>query len=386
MTDNHRKKTRRNRGEGGLTLDKKRGLYRASYIVSRDENGKTKRKYVSAMHKADALVKLDDLRADLRQGHVLRNDRITVGQYLRDWLETTIKPNLTAGTHRDYESVIRNHVLPKIGGIKLTGLLPDHIQRLSAELANAGQSPRNREKVHIILSGALAQAVTAKKLSYNPSRAVKPPKVDRAEMLVWDHKQARQFLRAAKGDPLYAMYVLALTTGMRQGELLGLKWADLALNASRPTLNVWRTLDPHPGELRLKDLKTKWSRRQIVLSAFAVRALKKHRRQQMEDGQRTSELVFPNSEGNPLFRGNVVRRSFWPLMTKAGLKRIRFHDLRHTAATLLLLKGVGIKIVQVMLGHKDATITLNTYSHVLPNMLEQAAAASDRLFGLDYGT
>lgn len=198
-------------------------------------------------------------------------------------------------------------------------------------------------------------------------------------------EQARQFLSAAQGDPLEALYVLALTTGMRQGELLGLTWADVDL--TRGIVQVQRSLlrVPHQGVV-LTELKTRGSRRRIELTGLAIESLTRHRLRQEEirrsagGGWLEQDLVFCNDQGKPLHAANLLRRSFHPLLEKAGLPRLRFHDLRHSTAALLLAQNVHPKIVQEILGHSKISVTMDAYSHVLPTLQESAMQRFSMLF------
>jgi integrase len=197
-------------------------------------------------------------------------------------------------------------------------------------------------------------------------------------------EQAQKFLEAARDDPFEALYILAITTGMRQGELLGLKWQDIQLEQGK--LQVRRSLARIGKQgFVTSEPKTKSSRRAIALATVAIEALKRHRIQQNErrlaagPAWEDQDLVFCNLVGKPLEAGNLTRRSFRPLLEKAGAPKIRFHDLRHSAATLLLSMNVHPKIVQELLGHSSITITLDTYSHVLPSLQSEAVARFDTL-------
>jgi integrase len=195
-------------------------------------------------------------------------------------------------------------------------------------------------------------------------------------MQTLSEEQVRLFLSEARRDRLYALYVVALTTGLRQGELFALHWADIDLEAG--TITVRHTLQEYGSELTLAEPKTSRSRRSVPISDRVVAALRAHHKQMMIDGN-PGPWVFCDTTGGPLRKSNVTRRSFRPLLKRAGLPLIRFHDLRHTAATLWLIKGVHPKVVQERLGHSSIAITLDTYSHVLPSMQRDAAERLDDL-------
>jgi len=210
------------------------------------------------------------------------------------------------------------------------------------------------------------------------------PKVPQKEMNVLNQHEVARLLKAAEDDRYYALYVVAVTCGLRQGEILGLKWADIDLD--KKTMEVQRQLQWKSGGYHFPAPKSKKSRRLVMLPHVTVKALMTHKAKQNERrlsmGQVWEELdlVFATKIGSPIRASNLLRRSFYPLLEKAGLPRIRFHDLRHTAATLLLQQGVHAKIVQDLLGHSQISLTLDTYSHVLPGMKREAAKQMDTLF------
>jgi integrase len=218
----------------------------------------------------------------------------------------------------------------------------------------------------------------------NVCDAVRPPKVQAKEMRALSPEEARQLLTGAVGDPLEALYILAVTVGLRQGELLGLKWQDVDLDAGR--LQVRRSIARVNGHGWLEqEPKSASSRRSVALTPLAVAALQRHRQRQLERRLKAlawedNGFVFANEVGRPMTPQNLTKRSFHPLLERAGLPRMRFHDLRHTAATLLLAQGVHPKIVQEMLGHASISLTLDTYSHVTPSLQAEAAEKMQAIF------
>jgi integrase len=236
--------------------------------------------------------------------------------------------------------------------------------------------------IHVTLHKALKQAVTDGLIPRNVTEAVKPPQPEKKEIRPLSPNQARALLEEVKGDRLESLYVLAVSTGMRQGELLGLKWEDVDLETG--TVQVRRTLSTQTGKgVAFSPPKTAKGRRSIKLPEVAKKSLRKHLDAQREERTslaglwEDSGLVFTTRVGTPLGRQELVTRSFKPLLRKVGLPDIRFHDLRHTCATLLLSKGVHAKFVQELLGHANISITLDTYSHVLPGMGDATAGAMD---------
>ena len=261
-------------------------------------------------------------------------------------------------------------MVPAIGRVKLRKLTHMHVQGLYRQMQDRGLSPRTVQYTHAVMHRALKQAMRWSMVSRNVCDAVDVPQVRREEMQPMNAEQTRRLLRTASGERLEAFYVLAVHTGMRPGELLGLRWEDVALRDTGGTLQVNRALSD--GELTTP--KTKGSRRRIRLSTGGAKALKAHRERQIEEREKKvglwkdHDLVFPSSVGTPLSHRNVVR-SFKALLKRAGLpSSIRLYDLRHTCATLLLSRNVHPKYVQELLGHASIALTLDTYSHVIEGM------------------
>jgi len=310
-------------------------------------------------------------------------ERQTVGQYLASWLDA-VRPSLRPRTFSRYEQYIRLHAVPELGRLPLARLSPQHLQRLYASRLAAGLSPTTVGHLHAVLHRALAQATRWGLVVRNVASLATRPRAQRQEMVTFSPEQAGSFLEAAQGDRYAALYTLALTTGMRQGELLALRWRDLDLEAR--TVQVRATLQRTRDGFAFTEPKTTSSRRQVALTRAAVDALRRHRARQLEErlaaiAWEDNGLVFANEVGRPVEATNLLRRSFHPLLERAGLPHIRFHDLRHTAATLLLAQGMHPKIVAEMLGHSAIAVTLDLYSHVTPTMQRQAADAMDAILG-----
>jgi integrase len=271
-------------------------------------------------------------------------------------------------------------------GIKLDRLTSLHVRNLYREELGSWLSPRMVQPVHTTLHKALEQAVADNLIPRNVTEAVKAPRPVVKEMQPLSPDQAKAFLEAARGEKLEALHVLALTTGMRQGELLGPKWDDIDLQTG--TLHIQRTLSTAMGEgFSFNPPKTTRIRRSIKIPKLALRTLRRHRvvqlEERMKDGDlwKDHDLVFTTGFGTPISRADLITRSFKPLLLRAVLPDRRFHDLRHTCATLLLGKGVHVKLVQELLGHSTIAITLDTYSHVLPGMGDGVADTIDETFG-----
>ncbi|HTI14507.1 MAG TPA: site-specific integrase, partial [Dictyobacter sp.] len=244
-----------------------------------------------------------------------------------------------------------------------------------------GYSAQTVKHIHRLLHRALNDAVRWDLVTKNVCDRVDAPRVAKREMKAFTPQEAQSFLKAAQGDPLETLYILALTTGMRRGELLALKWEDI--NFKQEMLQVRRTIAhiPHQGFITAEP-KTVKSRRSITLTTLAIEALKQHRAQQNEQRLKAGpawidqDWIFCKKDGTPIEPSTLLRRSFYPLLLKAEVPKIRFHDLRHSTASLLLSQGVHPKIVQELLGHSQISMTLDTYSHVLPSLQKEA---TDRL-------
>jgi integrase len=338
------------------------------------------RRSVYGRTRADASDRLVDALRQKHEGTLVLSRRCTVEEFLRAWLDS-VADGLEPTTYRRYEQLIRIQVVPRVGKMQLKALEPLHVQALYRFWLDRGLSPTTVGHLHALLHRAMGQAQKWRYVQQNVVALVTKPKSVRQEMSTLSASEASQLLTAAKGDRLEAVYVLALSTGMRQGEILALRWSDLDLD--RGMAKVSATLQPTAEGLRRSNPKTRTSRRGVQLPVVAIDALRRHRVRQTEERLKVGpeweqlELVFTTAMGRPIAAASLLRVSFYPLLARAGLPHIRFHDLRHTAATLLLEQGVHPKIVSEMLGHSTIAITLDLYSHVTPTMQEQAAAAMD---------
>ena len=361
---------RRANGEGSV-YKRKDGRWEAR--ISLDHGG---RKALYGKTRQEVARKLVVAMKARQDGLPPVSERQTVRQYMGHWLEST-RPSLRPKTWLRYEQLLRLHVVPEIGKVRLVRLSPQHLQRLYAGRLEAGLSPASVVQLHAVLRRALGQAARWGLVARNVASLVTPPRRSRKEMATLSPEQARILIEAVAGDRLEALYVLAINTGMRQGELLALRWSDVDLDGG--TLQVKATLQSAGEGFVFAEPKTAHSRRQVALNRPAAEALRSHRARQLEErlsmgvAWEDNDLVFANEVGRPIAAANLRNRSFWPLLEQAGLPRIRFHDLRHTAATLLLGRGVHPKIVSEMLGHSQIAITLDLYSHVTPTMQRQAA-------------
>jgi integrase len=345
--------------------------YRGSYFAP---DGK--RRYVSAKKKGEAEKALRRAMADADRGLVFDAGSLTVGKYLKDKWLADIKDTVRRKTFVQYESVVRCHLAPALGRLKLVSLTPAHVRALYREKLDSGLAPRTVQYIHTTLHKALKQAVMDGFIPRNVTEVVKAPQALKKEIKPLNPTQIKALLSAARGDRLETLYVFAIHTGLRRSEILGLKWTDVDLGAG--VLSVQRSLDTNGT---FNPPKRNNSRRTVKLTDRAVEALKAHRPRQNQERLRLGslwedhDLVFPNRIGKPMNADNLYHREFKPLLKKAGLSGFTFHSLRHTCATLLCSKNVNPKIVQEMMGHANISQTMDTYSHVMPGMGDAAATA-----------
>lgn len=372
---------KRGAGEGSIRK-RPNGQYEARLTL---ENGERHSLYGRTYE--EARRKLARAIRDRDDGLLLLGDaRQTVGKYLASWLHVA-RATVSVGTYEQYESRVRIHLLPAFGRIRLTELTPQHVQHLMASMLHRGLSPNTVRATRATLTRALNEAMAQGLLARNVATLTRSPKAQRGEMRVYDDGQVRRLLAAASGTRHEAIITLAVTSGMREGELLALTWRNVSLDGRYVQVQTSLRRLRETG-LTIKDVKTGHSRRKIELSTLAVEALRRHRARQNAERLKAgahwhdNDLVFPNTLGQPEAANSLLYRDYRPIVRRAGLPFIRFHDLRHTAATLLLLKGVHPKKVSEMLGHASVAITLSVYSHVLPTMQRDAAAAMDELFTL----
>ena len=274
----------------------------------------------------------------------MADERLTVGAFLRRWLEESARPALRPRTFESYRMICERHVIPALGRTRLAKLGPEAIQRYMNRKREAGLWARTVQYQHAVLRRALGQAERRGLVSRNVARLVSPPRVQRAEVRPLTSEQARRFLDPVRGDHLEAVYVLAMATGMRQGELLGLSWEDVDLDAG--TLTVRATLQRYRGVYHRSEPKTQTSRRTLALPPAVTSVLRAHRTRQLEQRLLAGpawtgnawDLTFTTEAGGPLSSTQVTRR-FQAALATAGLPHQRFHDLRHAAATFMLSQG-----------------------------------------------
>lgn len=375
---------RRGNNEGSISR-RKDGRWMGRYTVHTADG--TKQRAVYGKTRADVSQKLTKAMADRDGGLVYDAGSLTVGEYLDRWLRDAVKGAVRDSTFSRDKYLVTNHAKPVVGRVKLKNLTALHLQGLYRDRLDSGLAGSTVQKLHHVLHKALKQAVRWNLVPRNVADDAKAPTPTPKEMRPLSALEARRLLETALGDRLEAFYVLAIHTGMRRGELLGLKWDDVDLDTS--TVRVRRTLTRVDSgrKLALGEPKTKKSRRTVRLTPGAVEALKRHRAGQAQEKLKAGGLygdqglVFAGIGGGFINPSNLRNRSFASLLARAGLPHITFHDLRHTCASLLFQRNVHPKFVQELLGHANISITLDTYSHMLPGMGGEAADAMGEALG-----
>ena len=353
------------------------------------EGGRRRQKWHSGYRtKKDAEAALTEVLGRLQTGTYVEPTRQSLAGFLQEWLPA-IEGTVRAGTWRSYRTNVERHVIPRIGQVALSKVGAAHLNALYAELLATGRhdgagglSPRTVRYTHTILHRAFRDAVRWGALSRNPADLADPPRNGRPPLNVWTAEQLRTFLASNERDRLYALWFTLSTTGLRRGEALALRWSDVDFDANR--LSIRRSLTSAAGQLTFAEPKTAKSRRSIALDPSTIAVLRAHRIRQLQDrmawasAYEDNDLVFAREDGSPL-RPDTVSRRFIDLARRTGVARIRVHDLRHTYATIALVAGTHPKVVAERLGHSAIAVTLDTYSHVIPSLEEEAASRIARL-------
>lgn len=345
------------------------------------EDGKTRQRYFNTQ--GEAATALNEMLYEQRQGTLITAKDQTVKQHLERWIEIH-KTRIRWSTYLNYRRVIDKHLLPTLGHLTLQKVSARDLDALYARKLEEGLSPIRIRSIHMVMRMALKQAVRWRLISRNVSDDVTPPRDTQLhERQTLTPVQARKLLAAAKGHRLEAMLTLALASGMRRGELLALRWKDT--DFEKRSLSIRRSVNRLPGGHRETEPKTASGKRHIILPQFVIEALQQHRVRQKEARLKAgpaweeNDLVFCNIYGRFL-NSQSLFVLFSSLLKKAGLPHMRFHDLRHSAATILLAMGVSAKVVQELLGHSNISLTLNVYGHVLPSMQQDAMDKLDDLY------
>ncbi len=379
----------------GTVYERKDGRWEAA-LSYRNEGGELKRKRAYRKTRGEADAALTKMKADRDGGISLDGPNPSLEEYLVAWLRDSVVPSVSPKTLESYETACRVHIIPALGKVRIRDLTARRAQTFYSQKRREGLSVATRQKIQGTLKRALKQAVAWGELAANPVASLDPPKAppedeeDSEEVEAFSEEEAMRLVEAARGrgDRFRNLYVVAVRTGLRQGELLGLKWEDLHLDADPAGLTLRRSLAPRiGGGFYFTPLKKKRQRRRIALHKEATAAFLDQRELQARERERAGEgwtetgLVFPSTLGTPMFGRNVYNRYYRPSLDAAGLDRLSFHALRHTFASIALFKWrLNVKFVSEMLGHANITLTLNTYAHLLEGSHEDEMRRINALF------
>jgi len=380
----------------GSIRQRSKGSWEICIDVGKDPSTGRRRQHFETVRggKAAAQKRLRELLVSVEQGGYVKPSRVMVAQFLEEWLQGHVALNCSSRTKASYEMIIRSHIVPELGAMRLSQLEPRHLQafysrqKAQGRIDGKGQlSPRTVRYCHSLLAEALGHALKMGLVSRNVALSVEAPRLEHKVMPTLAAADVPRFLEAAKETPYYALFYLLLYTGLRRGEALALKWKNIDLGLASLGISAYlcvvETAYKQDGTYIVKEPKTSHSRRRIALSPSLVLVLRQHRAEQEE--QRASlgkpltddDFVFSHPDGDPL-DPSTISHIFSRIAQKAGY-HIRLHDLRHTHASLLLQAGVHPKVVQERLGHSSIRVTLDTYSHTLAGLQEAAAQRFDDL-------
>ena len=372
-------KAKRGNNEGSI-YQRADGRWVGSVTITGGGRSFQRRKYIYGKTRQEVARKLTETLKSVQDNTPLPPDRLTVAGFAKEWLES-VRPSLRFKTFESYETTLRVHVIPKLGHIRLSRLSAADLERLYADLIGKGASPKSILNYHRCIHVMLEKAVGWGILVRNVAKLASLPRQVRHELPMVSPQQVRAFLQSAREHRLEALFVLAITTGARQGELLGLTWNRVHLEEGY--IEIRQALQKQNGRAILVEPKTSRSIRSIALTGMAVDAIRRHWANQMKEAfylgptwDNSLNLVFTTSAGTPLDKDNVTKRELRAVLKAAGLpSQLRFHDLRHIAASLTLSNGTPLPVVSEMLGHSDPATTLRVYAHVIPGAQRQAAIA-----------
>jgi integrase len=385
-----KKRVRRNANGEGTIYKCKSGKHKGKWIgqltIGITLDGKQKRKTVYGHSRAEANEKIQQLLDELGKGIDLQKQyNTTLGNWLETWMNDYKRMDLRLSTWENYQRSIKTHILPALSHISLGQLRTDDIQHLYNNMVKNGSAPATVRRVHQIINSCLTQAEKNRLLSWNPAKATKLPKLESKEVRAMSQKEMDKFLAVLDGERWEAAFICLLGTGLRQGELLALRWQDVDLRNRTIKVSQAMARTKEKG-LVFDEPKTAKSKRVIPLLKYVVKALRQHKVRQAEIKLAAGEnfqdhgLVFCTDVGTPIYPRNFTQK-FYILREKAGISSdLNLHALRHTFATRLLEEGENLKVLQELLGHTDIGTTANTYAHVSPELMREAVSKLDKLF------
>lgn len=399
------KKEKRAYGEGGIYQRKDgSGTWIGKTRYEDPDTGSRKEHFVYGKSRKEVASKKKAFEDDLKKGALPNKGKIVLSEWLDTWLETYAKIGVRQNTYEGYKRIVEGHLKPTLGDITLKNLRPHHVQKMlnekhsSGNLREKGQplSPRQVEYIYAILHMALERALKNNLVVRNVCDAVDKPKKVKNEFIPWSIEQTNDFLSSVKGSRLFPLYMVAWGTGLRRAEILGLQWSDIDL--ARGNLTVRRALVRVKGGYKFQEPKTAKSRRIVPLPTAVISALKKWKSRQANEKIQWNakfidiepekrpvynplNMVFCNEAGEPT-NPEFISRSFKRDLKRAILPDIRFHDLRHGHATMLLELGEDLKVISERLGHSTITLTADTYSHVSEKMQQEASSKLDNVLNI----
>ena len=369
---------RRGRGEGAVFYSESKACWIARAIVGAKPDGKPRYKEVSAQTQGEALAKKRHVEEEARAGRVTDSKPMTLGQYLTHWQDNVAKPSVRETTWISYERCVRLHLIPRVGGLKLAGLRPFHFEQLFADMQRDGMSNGNAKKVSEVLSTALEHAVRVGLLVVNPAAPVAKPKPAAVDIVPFTAEEIKRIRAAAAGHRLEAMIALAIGSGAREGELLGLGREHVDLEAG--TIHIQRTLAVVKGGFLLKEPKSKRGRRIVELPRFAVDGLQEHLRRLLAEGNAAAPVLFCTRTGHFISKSSFIRQVYGPLLQRAEVPYRKFHTFRHTHVSQLLSQGESVVDVARRVGDSPEVI-LKAYAHFLPGSARRIVSGLDALYG-----
>lgn len=373
---------RRGSGEGAIYQRESDGKWCATVEVG-FVDGKRRRKTIYGKTRKEVTEKLRKLQREQDAGVNIAPDQQTVQEFLERWLEQVVRVRNRLGTYEEYARTVRLYLNPAIGSRQLAKLTPEQVQAMLNRLIARELAPRTVRNVRAVIRRALNQALKWGYVPRNVATLVEVPRAEKFAVKPLTPEQAREFLKAVEGHRLEALYRVALSLGLRRGEILGLRWEDIDFD--RETLTVTGAMQRRGGRLQRVLPKTESSVRKLYVPAVLLEVLLRHKERQGaeralgEDEWQEHGLVFPSTVGTPMEPGNL-HRHFKSILKQVGLPATtRFHDLRHSCATLLLAQGIPLIVVRDMLGHSQISTTADIYGHVLPESQRHAVDTLDRL-------
>jgi integrase len=372
LTRNFKMPKKRGNHEGSIYRRASDGRWVAAISVEDALSGESLRKTKIARSREHARLLLRELQAKYGT-HAAVPRKSSLQRIVDSWLASPAVKNLAEATQASYQDTMARHVLPYLGKREVSEINALSIREWHQRMNLAGVGLRSMENAHAVLSSCLSDAMRLGMVTGNPCRSVPRPRPETEEIWPFSAEEQARILKAAEGHRLYAAFLLGLRIGLRQGELFGLTWDSVDLTEG--TIRIDQQASEVRGKIIVKRPKTRASRRMIKLDDVCVAALKQRRRTAMAEGQAGNEYVFPSERGTVMRRTNFGQRHWKPLLEKLGITHRGFHHARHTAATTMLLSGEPVQQVAGILGHANASMTLDVYAHYIPRVAVSVAVS-----------